>query len=435
MQSPSPLLPCRVCVLASFGTARLCLPEMSCRTEYIFSRSLMHRTVVLDTKTMKRALLGLLILVFALSAAGQSRRVPPAGPAKKGNERPAPPPPTPTPVPETVDDAPDSGDVVSVDTKLVTIPVRILDKKNRFIGGLPQTSFTVFEDGVQQEIAYFTNEAQPFTVALVLDMSYSTTFKISEIQAAAIAFIDQLRPDDKVMVISFDQEIHLLCDATNDRGTIHRAIRRTAIATGTSLYDTVNVTLNDRLRRINGRKAVVLFTDGVDTTSEASNDSDNLRDALEMDALIYPIRYDTFADVQSMKGDGPLRLPLPGQMPPTTPRGVPNTIPGTGIPIPATPSDKGTSPEEYRHAEEYLTKLADLTGGRIYLASSFGNLNGAFAKIASELREFYSLGYYPTSEEVPGRTRRLKVKVDQPGVIVKARNSYAVPEKKKLKTS
>ena len=390
---------------------------------------------------MKRfVFVSMVIFIAASFTDAQSRRVPPAKGNDKQNNRPASAAPTPTPRPTAASneaDADDSGQVVSVDTRLVTIPVRIIDRKNRFVGGLPQSSFKVFEDNVEQEIAYFTNESQPFTVALVLDMSYSTTFKIGEIQSAAIAFIDQLRPDDKVMVISFDQNVHMLCEATSDRGTIYRAIRNTAISTGTSLYEAVDLTMNDRLRRIKGRKAIVLFTDGVDTTSVRSNDFENLRDALEMDALIYPIRYDTFADVQSMKNR--TIIDLPTSKPTTTPPTIPTSNPfPTSIPQgPAarTASDKGTTVEEYKFAEEYLNKLADLTGGRIYLASTVGNLNSSFTKIASELREFYSLGYYPTSEGVPGKMRRIKVKVTRPDVAVRARDSYVVPKKKKLRTS
>lgn len=374
-----------------------------------------------------------------LSVAAQSRRVPPSTGSGKQNTRPASPTPTPTPVPESNEsdlNAQDSGDVVAIDTRLVTIPVRIIDRKNRFVGGLTQENFKVFEDNVEQEIAYFTNESQPFTVALVLDMSYSTTFKIGEIQTAAIAFIDQLRPDDRVMVISFDQDVHMLCEATSDRGTIYRAIRSTRVSTGTSLYEAVDLTMNDRLRSVKGRKAVVLFTDGVDTTSTRSNDLQNVRDALELDALIYTIRYDTFADVQSMKNKTIVDLPTSK---PTTPPAIPTSNPfPTSIPqgpVVRTASDKGTTREEYQFAEEYLNKLANLTGGSIYLATTFGNLNSAFGKIASELREFYSLGYYPTSEEVPGKTRRIKVRVDQTNVAVRARDSYVIPKKKKLKTS
>ena len=384
-------------------------------------------------------------------ADAQSRRVSPRSTNEKPNQRDPAKAATPTPTPTPEDDTigvEDSGEVISVDTKLVTIPVRILDRKNRFIGGLVKENFTIFEDHVQQEIAYFTNEAQPFTVALVLDMSYSTTFKIEEIQNAAIAFIDQLRPEDQVLVISFDEEVHMLCEATSDRKRIYTAIRSTKIATGTSLYEAVDLTMNSRLRSIKGRKAIVLFTDGVDTTSRTSHDLDNLRDALELDALIYPIRYDTFADVQSMKNKVPVPLPggleLPGgiklpdsiNLPRSNPKPQPrNTPQNDPFPPPQTrPStdqsgQKGTTVEEYQFAEEYLNQLAIRTGGRLHLASTFGNLNAAFTKIASELREFYSLGYYPKDESQPGKTRRIKVKVNQPNVAVRARDSYVVAKK------
>ena len=95
-----------------------------------------------------------------------------------------------------------------------------------------------------------------------------------------------------------------------------------------------------------------------------------------------------------------------------------------------TPSDKGTTPDEYRKGEEYLDQLAIRSGGRIFVADTLGNLSSAFSKIASELREFYSLGYYPNDDVGRGGVRKLKVKVDQPNAAVKARDSYVVGEKK-----
>lgn len=387
---------------------------------------------------MRIAALLCLVLCTGLVTTAQSRRVAPGKGNEKQNTRPAAAAtPTPTPAADAAADDPDAqdtGEVVAIDTRLVTIPVRVIDRRNRFVGGLKQANFKVFEDDVEQEIAYFTNESQPFTVALVLDMSYSTTFKIGEIQSAAISFIDQLRPEDRVIVISFDAEVHILCEATSDRATIYRAIRSTKVSTGTSLYEAVDMTMNQRLRSIEGRKAIVLFTDGVDTSSRMSNDLENLRDAMEIDALIYPIRYDTFADVQAMKNKPMISLPdsRPKSTPPTMPTGnpFPTSIP-TGPAI-AMPSSTGTTAEEYKFAEEYLNQLALRTGGTIYLASTLGNLNSSFAKIASELREFYSLGFYPTSDEVPGKTRRIKVRVDQTGLAIRARDSYVVPKKRKL---
>ncbi|MEQ1765305.1 MAG: VWA domain-containing protein [Pyrinomonadaceae bacterium] len=358
----------------------------------------------------------------------------------KVNSRPATPKATPTPTHDE-EAGPVDGPEIVVDTKLVTIPVRVMDRKGGFVPGLKKENFKVFEDGVEQEVALFSNDTQPFTVALVLDMSYSAKFKAGEIQNAAIEFIDQLRPEDKITVISFDEDVHILCEPTSDRKAIYAAIRKAQISTGTSLYEAVDLTINDRLRKIQGRKAMVLFTDGVDTTSRRSNDMDNLRDAMEIDTIIYPIRYDTYADVQRIKNN-----PMPQEMPqkPGTggvPRGgtppliptksqspFPFPMPTTGM---GTPSDKGTTLEEYAKGEEYLDQLSLRTGGRIYVADSLTNLSKAFSKIASELRELYSIGYYPPDESKGGKVRKIKVKVDVPNVAVKARDSYAVADTKK----
>ena len=396
---------------------------------------------------MRLKTLHILAIIAFYCAAGvlaQSGKGTPAG-SGKVNSRPATARPTPTPEISSEEPAEIDGPEIVVDTRLVTIPVRVMDRKGRFLPGLAKENFKVFEDGVEQEVALFSNDAQPFTVALVLDMSYSAKFKAAEIQNAAIEFIDQLRPEDKVIVIAFDEEVHLLCEPTSDRKVIYGAIRQTKTSTGTSLYEAVDLTINDRLKKIEGRKAMVLFTDGVDTTSRQSNDFDNLRDAMETDTLIYPIRYDTFADVQRIKNS-----PIPQQVPTGIPTGgppagsTPPTMPGSGnkipgLPIPiqtvgmGTPSDKGTTPEEYAKGEEYLNQLAIRSGGRIFVADTLGNLSSSFSKIAAELREFYSLGYYPRDDATGGNIRKVKVKVDQPNAAVKARDSYVVAENKKTK--
>lgn len=370
-------------------------------------------------------------------AAAQSTRPQPKT-GEKANKRPVEPAATPTPTPVDVplsDDkiTADDGDIIKVTTQLVSIPVRVMDKKGRFIGGLTKENFKVTEDGKDQEIGLFSNEQAPFTVALVIDMSYSTTFKISEIQSAAIAFIDQLRPNDKIMVVSFDGDVHVLCEATNDRQAIYRAIKSTKIAmTGTSLYEAMSLVMNKKLRNIQGRKAIILFTDGVDTTSRSSTYNDNVSDSMELDALIYPLRYDTFADVQNMKSGSIIKKPPPMQIPGQDNGGILGTIMQSGV---GTPSSAGTSVEEYEKAKEYLDQLAFRTGGRLYEATTFTNLADAYSKIASELREFYSLGYYPNEDRTAGKKTSIKVKVDREGVVVRTRDGYIVPKKTKISGS
>ena len=147
---------------------------------------------------------------------------------------------------------------------------------------------------------------------------------------------------------------------------------------------------------------------------------------MELDALIYPIRYDTYADVQNMKNKTAIPAPVLFPMP----------LPGRDpFPMPAPsgvgqPNSKGTTAEDYARARDYLDQLASRTSGTVYLASTTSDLTESFAKIASELREFYSLGIYPDDEVKIGKVRKLKVKVDQPGLAVRARDNYVVGTKK-----
>jgi VWFA-related protein len=364
---------------------------------------------------------------------------------KKANQRGVP---TPTPTssapsiaptpPEASSAGADDSDVIKIATQLVSMPVRVMDKKGRFIAGLKQDEFRVTENGVEQEISYFSNEEEPFTVVLMLDMSYSTTFKISEIQSAAIAFIEQLRPVDKVAVVSFDAEVHVLTPPTSDRKEIYRAIRSTKINTGTSIYEALDTVMNSLSRSVEGRKAIILFSDGVDTTSRTASDFGNLSDAMELDALIYPIRYDTFADVQSMKNGGPGQRPVivPPTSDPSSPRStadvilssIKNTVVGGAAT--STPDAAGTSPEDYKRAADYMQGLADRTGGRLYEATSFTNLADAYSKIASELREFYSIGYYPKTDRAAGQKANVKIKVLRDGLVVRSRETFIKRTKK-----
>src|SRR6185436_7200052 len=102
---------------------------------------------------------------------------------------------------------------------------------------------------------------------MLIDVSPSTQFRIDEIQNAAITFVDQLRPGDRVMVIAFDEDVHVLSPVTNNRNQLRRAIREARFGAGTALYEAVDYVIEDQLRQIDGRKAVVLFTDGVDNES------------------------------------------------------------------------------------------------------------------------------------------------------------------------
>ena len=221
------------------------------------------------------------------------------------------------------------------------------------------------------------------------------------------------------MVISFDDRIRVLCQPTTDRNVISRAIRQTSTGGGTRLYDAVGELLTRHLKAVSGRKAVVLFTDGVDTTSHRESYNSTLRLAEESDAPFYSVDYDT-SGMTGVFGQG-----LPGQMP-----GGRGTIFGIPVPVPSGPGTMpGGNPGDYRRAVSYLHALSDTTGGRFYSGDSMFGISQAFAWIAEELGRQYSVGYYPKVVGKAGQRRAIKVRVDQPDVVVKARDSYVFSNK------
>ncbi len=203
------------------------------------------------------------------------------------------------------------GDVLRVNTALVTVPVSVMDRNGKYIPDLSREDFHIFDEGIEQRVAYFATVDQPFTVALVIDTSGSTDFRLEDIQQAAIAFVNQLKPEDRVMIISFDDQINVLTRPISDRDELIKAIRRTRTGGGTRLYDAVDQVIKKHLKPINGRKAMVLFTDGVDTTSRQASYDSTLRAAEELDALIYPVSYETKNNGR-WGGGTPQQIPLPG---------------------------------------------------------------------------------------------------------------------------
>lgn len=304
-------------------------------------------------------------------------------------------------------------DVIRVETNLVTIPVSVSDREGFYVPSLREGNFKIFEDGVEQKIEYFGTTDKPFTVVLLIDVSPSTSYKIEEIQAAAWAFVQQLLPHDKVMVIEFDSSIDVLTEATGDRAKILKAIRKTGFGNGTALYEAVEDTLNRHLRKIDGRKAIVLFTDGVDTTSSRAGYASTLEDAEESEAVIFPIYYNTFLQNMGIGGGGVMSTP------PTL--GLPGMI-GVGA--------TQRMSEEYTRGRSYLTELANVSGGKLFRAeSSPGGLTAVFESIAEELRRQYVLGYYPQNTGAIGDRKAIRVRVDRPKLIIRARDSYIVGAK------
>ena len=333
---------------------------------------------------------------------------------------------TPISGPETGPEEVGEGDVLRVDTNFVTVPVSVMDRDGRFVPNLRREDFVVFENGVEQRIAHFEPTEKPFTVALLLDTSGSTQFHLWEIKEAAIAFTKQLRPQDRVLVVTFNHEVLLLTEVTNDLNVISSVIIENAnVGDSTRLYDAVDLVVKERLSKIKGRKAIVLFTDGVDTGSYLATYQTTIRQAEELDALIYPIKYDTTDYARAMQGAGTVTVTTTTS---NWPLGRRTSTVTYGVPSNASPPP-GTTEADYELADRYLRELSEKTGARLYQANDRTQLAEAFSKIAEELRRQYSLGYYPQEAaqggDPQGNERRLiRVKVRQPNLAVRARDSY-----------
>jgi Mg-chelatase subunit ChlD len=430
-----------------------------------------------------KAVLGALLLILSLAggAAAQAGRNRPTGnePQKKVQK------PENAPTDESksaqperqeaeADINPQDVETVKIETNLVTVPVIVSDRSDKYVADLKQEEFTVYEDGVKQDISFFETVTTPFHVVLMLDTSASTQEKLGQIQQAAIAFTEQLQKVDRVKVISFDDRVRDLCDFTSDRAVLQWAIRDTRPGEGTKLYDAMRVGLN-ALQRVKGRKAIVIFTDGVDSYSDRETFDRNVRMIEEAGIIIYPIRYDTREEIarlmrqQQQSGQLiDLGTILGGGRPgSTTPRNTtPPTFPGgSQTPVPTGPTggtrtttlpggvvittdsrnrrddryppdnndpnarypDNRNDPTQpssrrpndnieveldmlFRTADAYLNEIANKSGGQLYRADTLSYLPRAFAQIAAELRTQYALGYYP-SKVTAGDGKYHKIKV------------------------
>lgn len=325
---------------------------------------------------------------------------------------------------------------IKLETSMVTIPVSVTDRDGKFIPELKKKDFKIYENEVEQEIESFESVEMPFHVVLLIDTSNSTRFKIEEIHSAAIAFTGELRRDDQVMVISFDSDVRVLCEFTSDRARLRDAIYQARTGGSTKLYEAVDLAVGEAFKGITGRKAVVLFTDGVDTTSRRSSAESTLVQVEESDVLVFPIRYDTEMD-NPHGGSGPMGNPRgipPIYTPLPIPRGrtriprwpwplvnfqYPGQWPQGRLPIPGT-----GSAGDYRKAQQYLQDLADRSGGRLYYAENVYGLQRSFSQIAEELRHQYAISYYPTNGARDGTYRKIRVRVNQVGAVVRAREGY-----------
>jgi VWFA-related protein len=309
----------------------------------------------------------------------------------------------------------------SVEVDVVPIIVTVRDKDGQLVTNLVRKDFILEEEERLQEIEYFVKEADlPLTLGLLVDSSMSQRTVLEEERKASFQFLQQvLRPDkDQVFVISFDVDVELLQDPTNDLGTLrdsldevqlpHSQGRRQQI--GTVLYDAVFLSADEIMHDQSGRKALILLSDGVEFRSILDSD-DAIEATQRSDTIIYGIRY--YDDRSYSRGRGGMGgggWGRPGRFPGGGPGGIPGRNPG------------GWGGDGPRDGEEVLKELTEETGGSLFEVTKKLSLSQIFDQIEAELRSQYILGYRPTGDS--NGYRRIQVKTKDKSLSVRSRAGY-----------
>ncbi|PYT08483.1 MAG: hypothetical protein DMF60_04690 [Acidobacteria bacterium] len=323
-------------------------------------------------------------------------------------------------------------DVIKLESTLINLPLLVSDRSGRYVPQLSANDFALYEDGVQQKIASFGTEEVPFSVVLLLDVSPSVAGNIQDIQDAAIAFVRQLRDQDRVMVVSFDRQIHYLSNFTSDRRELEGAIRRADTGSGTSVYDAVYEIVQRKLRNLEGRKALILFSDGEDTTSSRASHDDAVNLVTESDVLVYGLRYPGGGGRGGIRVNPWPRSPIPGvQLPFPFPFPFPRRRRGPfTLSDPATGNNAVTAmPAQWPRRNgrggggDFMADITAAGGGPVYDAEKIGDMSRVAQRIAEELRHVYVISYYPTNPLSNGGYRSVRVSV-------KGRDDIAVRHRK-----
>jgi len=289
---------------------------------------------------------------------------------------------------------PESSQTLKVQTAVVNVFATVRDHHNGIIGDLTKDDFKIFEDGVEQKVAYFAKEVDiPISLAILIDTSGSMQQILGAEEDAASRFVHQvLRKKDEALVMSFDTDVNLLADFTEDPAVLARAIRRATINAagpaitpgtvpqqggGTNLYDAVYLACHDELANEAGRKAIVLLTDAEDTGSKMT-EGDAIEAAQRADSVVHIL---LISDPNASQGYGP------------------------GV----------------------ASHMTQDTGGRVINVRNDKSLEKAFDVVSEELRSQYVLGYSSTNTKRDGTFRRIKVEVNRPEVKVLARRGYYAP--------
>jgi Ca-activated chloride channel family protein len=275
----------------------------------------------------------------------------------------------------------------STDTVFLSVTAT---RSNTTVGGLDQNDFLVFEDGRPQTIEVFSRDPQPIALSLLIDASMSMENKMGLAADGAVGFVRRMRPDDTAQIVTFNSRTNIRQEFTGDQVLLERAIRTTRAGGSTSLYTAIYIAFSelDRIgRRTQGevrRQAIVLLSDGEDTTSVVDYDA-VLERAKRSDVIVFAI------GLRDNYGSG--------------------------------------SAQGFRQHDFALRNLAQTTGGQVFYVDAAAQLPAVYNQIADELASQYTIGYTSRNTSRDGAWRQITIRVDEPGVVARTRAGYFGPTK------
>lgn len=293
-------------------------------------------------------------------------------------------------------------DTIRLRAEEVLLNITVKDSYGRQAGDLRKDEFIVAEDGKRQDISSFFVSRVPVNVVLMLDASGSVVGQIDSLRAAAAGFVEQLGPEDKVSVIEFHTKIELIQDWTSNADEVRHAISwrfkpgRVMTEEGrstygsTALYDALFLTADEQLAKVEGRKAVIILTDGDDTSSKVTYEQ-SLAAMIKSGAVIYVVSK-ARAIIANLNG--------------------------------VYRSYRG----RFERAEFLMTDLVTRTGGQIFSPLKDEEMKDVYAQVARELKSQYIITYIPKNEERDGQLRQVRVYLTRPGYSARTRESYYAPK-------
>ncbi len=301
---------------------------------------------------------------------------------------------------------PESDATIAIETTEVLLPVTVRDSSGQFVTNLKAADFVIYEDGVIQPIASFTLKRMPVHVVMLIDTSSSVTKELEDFKISAWRFISQLDPEDKISLIRFDDRVELVQDWTVSRNALKRALNRLGTGMFTKFNDALYLAASEQLGKVKGRKAIIVLTDGIDSGRGAVSPERAFRTLVEEEVPVYVVsktRIQGRAEQQELDYYQKSSSASLNQL----------RIDGIKLTL-----------AELEASERNLTRIAEETGGRIFLPNSFDDLDVAYQQVAEELRSQYVIFYTPTNATRDGSYRAVRVKVKQSGLHVTTRFGY-----------